>query len=260
MRSARAWYSSTAVAANKSAKKPRHRRNKRFHAVYEFDDPPDFPFPRVAGAGGIFCAQPAVYLGIGAPPDKHGTREVAFLGRSNVGKSTLVGSLLENPKLVRSSKTPGRTRDVHFFALGDRLKLPFPMLLVDCPGYGFARAKPADQRAWEDRMDVYLGERDNDRLARCVVLVDARRNGLTNVDRNMADYLEARDRPFQFVMTKADCVSPSAVERAAAEIIEVARNYGGCARHLVACSSKTGRGLEDVRSSLILSASGMMPV
>ena len=109
-------------------------------------------------------------------------------------------------------------------------------------------------------MDVYLGERDNDRLARCVVLGDARRNGLTNVDRNMADYLEARDRPFQFVMTKADCVSPSAVERAAAEIIEVARNYGGCARHLVACSSKTGRGLEDVRSSLILSASGMMPV
>ena len=251
-----AWYS--AAAQNKQ--KPRRRRNKQFHTVFEFDDPPAFPIPRVAGAGGIFCAQPAVYLGIGAPPDKHGTREVAFLGRSNVGKSTLVGALFENAKLVRSSKTPGRTRDVHFFALGDRLKLPFPMLLVDCPGYGFARAKDKDQRAWENRMDTYLSERDNDRLARCVILVDIRRAGLSTVDRNMADYLEARDRPFQFVMTKADCVSPSAVERAAAEIIEVARNYGGCARHLVACSSKTSRGLEDVRSSLILSAAGMTPV
>ena len=228
--------------------------------MFEFDDPPDFEFPRVAGAGGIFCAQPAVYLGLGAPPDKHGTREVAFLGRSNVGKSTLVGALFNNPKLVRASKTPGRTRDVHFFALGDRLKLPFPMLLVDCPGYGFARAKEADQLAWESRMDEYLSERDNERLARCVILVDARRNGLTTVDRNMAEYLQARDRPFQFVMTKADCVSPSAVNSAAAEIVCEARNYGGCARHLVACSSKVGRGLDDVRSSLILSAAGMIPV
>ena len=244
----------------KHRKNHRRRKGLMFNTVYEFDSEPDFPYARVAGAGKIFCAEPAVYLGTCAPDMKHGTREVAFLGRSNVGKSTLVGALLENPKLVRSSKTPGRTRDVHFFALGDKINLPFPMLLVDCPGYGFARAPEKEQLCWEEKMDQYLSMRDNRQLARCFILIDSRRNGLTDVDRNMARYLESRDRPFQFVLTKADCISPSALDRAADEIISVASNYGGSARHLVAVSSKVGRGLDDLRNSAILSAAAMTPV
>lgn len=134
------------------------------------------------------------------PPD---SPEVAFVGRSNVGKSSCLNTLVGQTKLARVSKTPGRTQAINFFDIG---KPPARLRFADLPGYGFAKVPAAVKRTWDGMIGEYLAGRDVLRLV--VLLVDLRRDA-TALDRRMAEWLEEAERPGLLVLTKADRVSKS---------------------------------------------------
>jgi GTP-binding protein len=133
------------------------------------------------------------------PPDTG--REVAFVGRSNSGKSTALNLLAGVRKLARVSKTPGRTQLVNFFAAGENRRL------VDLPGYGFARVTADVQERWEQVLSTYLLERQS--LVGLVLTVDIRR-GLTPLDRQLLGWLSPRALPLIVLLTKADKLSRGA--------------------------------------------------
>ena len=128
-------------------------------------------------------------------------REVAFVGRSNSGKSTAINVLLGVRKLARVSKTPGRTRLVNFFEVGPERRV------VDLPGYGFARVPPAVRDRWRGLLEGYFRERLS--LAGLVLTVDIRR-GLGDLDRAMLEWIAPRGLPVAVLLTKADKVSRGA--------------------------------------------------
>ncbi len=173
------------------------------------------------------------------PPD--GLPEIAFAGRSNVGKSSLVNALTGRNSLARTSHTPGRTRQLNFFALGGRL------MLVDMPGYGYAEASKAEIQRWTELIRTYLAGRAS--LRRVCVLIDAR-HGIKEADRPLMKLLDAAAVSFQIVLTKADKVSAGALA-ARREAIggELARHV---AAHPVihATSAHTGDGIAVLRAAL----------
>lgn len=128
-------------------------------------------------------------------------REVAFVGRSNSGKSTAVNLVTGARKLARVSKTPGRTQLLNFFALGEGRRL------VDLPGYGFARVAPEVQARWRRSLETYLRERAS--LVGLVVTMDIRR-GMTRLDEQLLRWLEPRELPVAVLLTKADKLSRAA--------------------------------------------------
>jgi GTP-binding protein len=128
-------------------------------------------------------------------------REVAFVGRSNSGKSTAVNLVAGARKLARVSKTPGRTQLINFFSLGDDRRL------VDLPGYGFARVTPEVQARWQRLLETYLRARES--LVGLVITMDIRR-GLTRLDEQLLNWLERRDLPVAVLLTKADKLSRGA--------------------------------------------------
>ncbi len=127
------------------------------------------------------------------PPDTGA--EVAFAGRSNAGKSSALNTLAQQTKLARTSKTPGRTQLINFFALSEEARL------VDLPGYGFAKVPDRMKREWQRNMSEYLEERQS---LRGVVLVMDIRHPLTEFDRMMCDWAHAADMPLHILLTKAD--------------------------------------------------------
>ena len=139
--------------------------------------------------------------------------EIAFIGRSNVGKSSLVNALTGRRMLARTSNTPGRTQQINFFDLGSRL------MLVDLPGYGYAEASKGAVRAWTALVQHYLTGRAT--LRRACLLVDARR-GITDPDRPTMALCDEAALSYQIVLTKIDAVRPTAlagvVEAAATEL------------------------------------------
>jgi GTP-binding protein len=165
-------------------------------------------------------------------------REVAFVGRSNSGKSTAVNLIAGARKLARVSKTPGRTQLVNFFALGENRRL------VDLPGYGFARAAPDVQARWRTLLETYL--RDRGSLVGLVLTVDIRR-GLTRLDDQLLRWLlPRRELPVAVLLTKADKLSRSAgvaVER------EVTAALGPAAQ-VTRFSAPTHDGVEAARGWL----------
>ncbi len=126
--------------------------------------------------------------------------EFAFAGRSNVGKSSLIRSLLNRKKLVRISSTPGKTREINFFKINEAL------MFADLPGYGFARVTPALQKKWGKMIEEYLTQRDT--LIAIVFIVDIRRNP-TELDLTLKTWLEKLGRDYILLITKADKLSAS---------------------------------------------------
>ena len=124
--------------------------------------------------------------------------EFAFVGRSNVGKSSLIRSLLNRKKLVRISSTPGKTREINFFRINDTL------MFADLPGYGFARVTPALQKKWKTMIEEYLTNRDP--LTAIVFIVDIRRKP-TELDLTLKEWLEDLGRPYILIITKSDKLS-----------------------------------------------------
>jgi GTP-binding protein len=158
-------------------------------------------------------------------------REVAFVGRSNSGKSTAVNAVTGTRKLARVSKTPGRTQLLNFFAFGEGRRL------VDLPGYGFARVAPDVQSRWRRSLETYLSERAS--LVGLVVTMDIRR-GVTLLDDTLLRWLEPRELPVAILLTKADKLSRGA---AIAQERKLAVELGPAIR-LTRFSVLTGDGVE----------------
>jgi len=167
--------------------------------------------------------------------------EVAFAGRSNVGKSSLINALTGRGHLARASNAPGRTREVNFFVLDERLRL------VDLPGYGFARASRSETRKFQNLGRAYLRGRPN--LKRAYLLIDAR-HGLKAVDAEALDALDEAAVSYQVVLTKADKLKDSEIAAVSAgSLAQVSRRAAAFPR-VVATSAETGTGLPELRAEI----------
>jgi len=168
--------------------------------------------------------------------------EIAFAGRSNVGKSSLINALTGRRMLARTSHTPGRTQELIFFAN------PANLVLVDLPGYGYASAPKAKIKSWTALAHGYLGSRAA--LARVYLLLDAR-HGLKPIDAPLLDALDRAAVSYQLVLTKADQVKPADYEAVIARVRE------GCARRPAAfpdialTSTRTGHGIPELRAAIV---------
>ena len=173
-------------------------------------------------------------------PDVAGP-EIAFAGRSNVGKSSLINALVGHKALARASSQPGRTKQLNFFDLGGRLTL------VDMPGYGFALAAKSVKEDWQGLMFAFLRGRPT--LRRVVLLFDARVEVKTN-DNEAMDLLDRAAVTYQLVLTKADAVKPHVLARKEAEIAELARKHPAAYPFVLTTSSETADGVPALRASL----------
>lgn len=166
---------------------------------------------------------------------KDGRPEIAVMGRSNVGKSSLLNKLFGRVGMARVSKTPGRTREVHFYLIDERI------YLVDLPGFGYARVSTTTRRQWGRLVEAYLDRPEG--LALAVQLVDVRHDP-TVLDRQMTAALMDRGMPLAIALTKADKVSSQACVKAKARAMEVLALPPDAA--LFVTSAKTGRGVPEL--------------
>jgi GTP-binding protein len=170
--------------------------------------------------------------------------EVAFAGRSNVGKSSLLNKLTNRTGLARTSNTPGRTQELNFFEVG----APVRFRLVDMPGYGFAKAPKDVVRKWRFLINDYL--RGRVVLKRALVLIDAR-HGIKDVDLEIFKMLDDAAVSYRLVLTKADKVKASELEAVAAATAAVAAKRPAAHPEVLATSSETGMGMEKLRRAVV---------
>ncbi|RDD60350.1 YihA family ribosome biogenesis GTP-binding protein [Ferruginivarius sediminum] len=167
--------------------------------------------------------------------------EVAFAGRSNVGKSSLLNALTNRKALARTSHTPGRTRQINFFDLGGRL------ILVDLPGYGYAQAPKTDIRQWTRLTRDYLRGRPT--LRRVCLLIDARR-GVQESDREVMAELDAAAVSYQIVLTKADKVSTAELDECVKSIERLRKAHVALHPSVRATSAHKDRGIAELRAEI----------
>jgi GTP-binding protein len=173
--------------------------------------------------------------------------EIAFAGRSNVGKSSLLNALTNRNGLARTSNTPGRTQELNLFNVGR----PLVMRLVDMPGYGFAEAPKDLVRRWRHLVNDYL--RGRAVLKRALVLIDSR-HGLKEPDREMMRMLDEAAVNYQLVLTKADKVKPSALGAIYETVAGEARKHPAAHPHIFTTSSETGSGIAELRTAIFEAA------
>ena len=167
--------------------------------------------------------------------------EIAFAGRSNVGKSSLINALTGRKNLARISRTPGRTQELIFFNGGDRLNV------VDMPGYGYAAAAKSKVAAWTALIDAFLRGRSN--LARVYVLVDAR-HGLKPTDDPALDALSQAAVSYQVVLTKCDEVKPVDLAGRIAAVEAALAKRSAAFPTVLATSSHDGKGISELRAAI----------
>ena len=167
--------------------------------------------------------------------------EIAFAGRSNVGKSSLINALVGRRALARTSNTPGRTQELIFFGGPQRL------VLVDMPGYGYAAAAKSKVAAWTRLIADYLHGRTT--LARVYLLIDAR-HGLKTADTGILDTLSAAAVSHEIVLTKCDQVDAAELAGRTAEVLAATRKRPAAFPHLIATSAKSGAGMAQLRAAI----------
>jgi GTP-binding protein len=206
-----------------------------------------FDEAEVEAARVLFARQVEFMMGAvsmeGLPPTD--MPEIAFAGRSNVGKSSLINSLVNRHRLARTSTEPGRTREINFFLLDERLRL------VDLPGYGFARVSRGAARKFQDLGRAYLRGRVN--LKRVYLLIDAR-HGLKSTDTEALDALDTAAVSYQIVLTKADKIRPAELAAVTAATLAGVSRRAAAFPRVVATSSETGLGLADLRAEIAAAA------
>jgi len=166
-----------------------------------------------------------------------GLPEIAFLGRSNVGKSSLLNSLLGRKGLARTSNTPGRTQSINFFRVNEAF------YFVDLPGYGFARVSKATRAGWGKMAEEYLSLREE--LVLSVHLVDSR-HPPTDLDHQLNDWLVDNDKPHLVVATKSDKLSANALSK---QIRLIGKSLEGS--HVIPHSANTGKGKDLVWAEIV---------
>jgi GTP-binding protein len=213
-------------------------------------DPDSLDYPAVLEAGRQLFAQECAFVAGVAdlaqlPPAA--LPEVAFAGRSNVGKSSLINALTGRNQLARISRTPGRTQQINMFDLGARL------ILADLPGYGFAQAPRARVDAWQRLIRSYLRGRAG--LMRTCLLVDAR-HGLKPVDLEFMALLGEVAVAYQLVLTKTDLVRPGALGDLSESLRADLARRPGAHPEIIATSAREGTGIERLRAALAALAIG----
>jgi GTP-binding protein len=173
--------------------------------------------------------------------------EIAFAGRSNVGKSSLLNALTNRKSLARTSNTPGRTQELNFFDIGSPLRLR----LVDMPGYGFAEAPKDLSKRWRYLVNDFL--RGRSVLKRALVLIDSR-HGIKPVDREMMEMLDDAAVSYHLVLTKGDKVKPSALGAIYESTVEQARKHPAAHPTIFTTSSETGSGIAELRTAILEAA------
>ncbi len=173
-----------------------------------------------------------------------GSIEVAFAGRSNVGKSSLINALTGRNNLARTSHTPGRTQELIFFEGPEKTGLR----LVDMPGYGYAAAPKSKVASWTELIHKFLLGRAS--LARVYVLIDAR-HGLKDVDLDVLKTLDRAAVSYQIVLTKADQVKTAELDKCRAETAAALAKHPAAFPDVLATSSRSGTGMPDLRAAMV---------
>ncbi len=167
--------------------------------------------------------------------------EVAFAGRSNVGKSSLINALVGRKTLARTSNTPGRTRQVNFFDLGHRL------MLADLPGYGYAKAPKTEIKQWTGLINDYLKGRAG--LRRACLLIDSR-HGLKATDEEVMKALDTAAVVYQVVLTKCDKLKQAALKDRIDDVVVALGKHPAAHPDVVATSARKGGGIPELRATL----------
>ena len=171
--------------------------------------------------------------------------EVAFAGRSNVGKSSLVNALTGRSTLARVSARPGHTRQINFFDLAGRL------YLADLPGYGFAQVSKSMKESWQDLASAYLRGRPT--LKRICLLIDSR-HGVKDSDHETMKNLDRAAITYQLILTKTDQLRQAEIPRAIAAAQAAARKHGAAHPEVLPTSSETGFGIPELRAEIVAAA------
>ena len=167
--------------------------------------------------------------------------EIAFAGRSNVGKSSLINALTGVNGLARASNTPGRTRELNFFDVNGALTL------VDMPGYGYAKAPKHEVKQWQAVLKGYLRGRPG--LTRAFVLIDSR-HGILKADEEMFDLLDEAAVTYQVVLTKTDKVKPAELEKVRETVAAAVKKHPAAFPEIHATSSEKGVGIPELRAEI----------
>jgi GTP-binding protein len=167
--------------------------------------------------------------------------EVAFAGRSNVGKSSLINALFNQKKLAKTSSTPGRTQQLNFFNFDNKL------YLVDLPGYGYAKAPEALVRQWQAVLRAYLRGRPT--LRRVFLMIDAR-HGIKKDDENMMKMLDEAAVSYQIVLTKTDKISAAETEKVCRDTLAKIKNHAAALNDILLTSSEKKIGLDEFKAEI----------
>lgn len=192
----------------------------------------------------VFFAQPCRFVMGGVALDAMPPQdwpEIAFAGRSNVGKSSLVNALTGQKTLAKASNTPGRTREVNFFLLADRL------MMVDLPGYGYAKAARKEVKQWNRLVMDYLTGRPN--LRRVLLLIDSR-HGIKENDEEIMTVLDDAAVSYQIVLTKADKIKTAELEALVAATPPLLKRHPAAMTRILPTSSEKRWGISDLREEL----------
>ncbi|MGN0929190.1 MAG: ribosome biogenesis GTP-binding protein YihA/YsxC [Alphaproteobacteria bacterium] len=167
--------------------------------------------------------------------------EIAFIGRSNVGKSSLINAIFSTPNLAKTSSTPGRTQTLNFF------NIPDTIMIVDLPGYGFAKAPKVVVKNWNDNVNTYLKGRAQ--LRRVFLLIDSRQ-GVKNVDIDMMKMLDIAAVNYQIILTKTDKISSKELEDIKEKTQLIYNEHPAMHPTIIATSAENGTGLDEIRGEI----------
>ena len=192
----------------------------------------------------LFASDCSFVLGVASlnqlPPDNI-VDEIAFAGRSNVGKSSLINALTGRKTLAKTSNTPGRTQQLNYF------NLSYKLYIVDMPGYGFAQAPDSLVKKWQKMIFAYLQGRAN--LKRVFLLIDSR-HGIKKVDSEIMEMLDKAAVNYQIVLTKTDKISAVELAKVINETNKIIKEHAAAHINLIATSSEKNRGIDELRAEI----------